>query len=177
VSEKSKSAATGTEASKSQVVLERTYAARVEELWKLWTTKEGFESWWGPEGFRAEVHTLEARVGGILHYDMIADAREMIAAMQRTGRPTSHEARARFTEFKPLERVAITSVIDFLPGVEPYESTIGVDFFPSGKSVRMVVTLQPMHDEEFTKMSTMGFTSQLTKLDRRFRGAEPPAAG
>jgi len=177
VSEKSKSAATGTEASKSQVVLERTYAARVEELWKLWTTKEGFESWWGPEGFRAEVHTLEARVGGILHYDMIADAPEMIAAMQRMGRPTSHEARARFTEFKPLERVAITSVIDFLPGVEPYESTIGVDFFPSGKSVRMVVTLQPMHDEEFTKMSTMGFTSQLTKLHRRFLGAEPPAAG
>jgi hypothetical protein len=25
-----------------------------------------------------------------------------------------------------------------------------------------------MHDEEFTKMSMMGFTSQLTKLDKRF---------
>lgn len=34
----------------------------------------------------------------------------------------------------------------------------------------MVITLDPMHDEEFTKMSTMGFTSQLTKLDRRFGG-------
>jgi hypothetical protein len=31
------------------------------ELWKLWTTKDGFESWWGPEGFRADVHTIEAR--------------------------------------------------------------------------------------------------------------------
>jgi hypothetical protein len=47
-----------------------------------------------------------------------------------------------------------------------------VEFFPSGGTVRMVVTLDPMHDEEFTKMSVMGFTSQLTKLDRRF-GAEP----
>jgi hypothetical protein len=36
----------------------------------------------------------------------------------------------------------------------------------------MVVTLEPMHDEEFTKMSTMGFTSQLTKLDKRFAGAK-----
>ena len=45
-----------------------------------------------------------------------------------------------------------------------------VQFFPSGQSVRMVVTLDPMHDDEFTKMSTMGFTSQLTKLDRRFGG-------
>jgi hypothetical protein len=43
------------------------------------------------------------------------------------------------------------------------------EFFQSGESVRMVVT--PMHDEEFTKMSTMGFTSQLTKLDSRFRQA------
>jgi hypothetical protein len=28
--------------------------------------------------------------------------------------------------------------------------------------------LDPMHDEEFTRMSAMGFTSQLTKLDKRF---------
>jgi hypothetical protein len=34
----------------------------------------------------------------------------------------------------------------------------------------MVVTLDPMHNEEFTKMSTVGFTSQLTKLDKRFGG-------
>ena len=48
-------------ATRPKVVIERTYRARVEELWELWTTKQGFESWWGPEGFRVEVHTLEAR--------------------------------------------------------------------------------------------------------------------
>jgi len=36
-----------------------------------------------------------------------------------------------------------------------------------------VITLDPMHDEQFTKMSTMGMTSQLTKLDKRF---EKPSA-
>jgi uncharacterized protein YndB with AHSA1/START domain len=171
MTDKSKTAGAG--ASGSKVVLERTYRARVDELWKLWTTKEGFESWWGPEGFRVEVHTLEARVGGVLHYDMIADAPEMIAAMKQMGRPASHAARARFTELRPLERVALTSLIDFLPGVNPYESTIAVDFFPSGESVRMVVTLDPMHDEQFTRMSTLGFTSQLTKLDKRLGGWSP----
>jgi hypothetical protein len=45
-----------------------------------------------------------------------------------------------------------------------------VEFFPSDKHVRMVVTLDPMHNEEFTRMSTVGFTSQLTKLDKRFGG-------
>jgi len=31
-----------------------------------------------------------------------------------------------------------------------------------------VVTIQPMHDEHWTKVATMGFTSQLTKLEKRF---------
>jgi uncharacterized protein YndB with AHSA1/START domain len=151
-----------------KTVVERTYQARVEELWDLWTTKEGFESWWGPEGFRVEVHTLEAQEGGKLHYEMIADTPGMVEVMKQMGRPPSHETRARFTEFRPHSRLALTHVIDFLPGVKPYESSIAVDFLPLGERVRMVVALDPMHDEEFTKMSAMGFTSQLTKLDKRF---------
>jgi hypothetical protein len=45
---------------------------------------------------------------------------------------------------------------------------MAVEFFPSGDDVRMVVTLDPMHDEEMTRMSVMGFTSQVSKLDKRF---------
>jgi uncharacterized protein YndB with AHSA1/START domain len=166
MSDKSKSAAE--RAARPNVVIERTYRARVEELWELWTTKDGFESWWGPEGFRVEVHAIEARVGGMLHYDMIAATPEMIEAMKQMGRPASHETRGRFSELRPHQRLVLTHVIDFLPGVEPYESTIVAEFFPSGDRVRMVVTLSPMHDEEFSRMQAQGFTSQLTKLDRRF---------
>jgi uncharacterized protein YndB with AHSA1/START domain len=167
MNDKSKSAAAG-HTIRPKVDIERTYRAKVGELWELWTTKQGFESWWGPEGFRVEVHTLEAHPGGALHYKMIANTSEMIAAMKQMGRPSSHETRARYSEIRPHQRLAITHVIDFLPGVEPYESMIVAEFFPLGDSVRMVVTLEPMHDEETTKMSTMGFTSQLTKLDKRF---------
>src|SRR5215472_15265737 len=104
---------------RQKMVLERTYRARVEELWELWTTKDGFESWWGPDGFRVEVHALEARVGGILHYDMIADAPEMVEAMKRMGRLASTPSRARFSEVKPHSRLAITTLVDFVPGVSP----------------------------------------------------------
>jgi uncharacterized protein YndB with AHSA1/START domain len=65
MSARSKSATAGV--TRPKVVFERTYRARIEELWELWTTKKGFESWWGPEGFRVEVHTLEARVGERAH--------------------------------------------------------------------------------------------------------------
>ncbi|HEY7448123.1 MAG TPA: hypothetical protein VH702_08225 [Vicinamibacterales bacterium] len=29
------------------VRFERTYDGPVDHLWDLWTTKDGFESWWG----------------------------------------------------------------------------------------------------------------------------------
>jgi uncharacterized protein YndB with AHSA1/START domain len=150
------------------VVLERTYKASLNEVWDLWTTKDGFESWWGPEGFRVEVRALDARLGGNLHYAMIADAPEMVAEMKKSGQPVSHETRGTFSEFKPRQRLALTHVIDFLPGVKPYDSTMVLELFPSGNTVRMVVTLTPMHDAQFTGMQVEGFTSQLTKLDKRF---------
>src|SRR5262245_58113810 len=155
----------------SKLVLERTYRARVEELWELWTTKEGFESWWGPEGFRVEVHALEPRVGGALHYDMIASAPEQIEAMKRMGQPTSHATRGTFAELVSHRRLAVTHVIDFIAGVPAYDSTAVVEFFPSGGAVRMVITIEPMHSPEFTKMATLGWTSQLRKLEARFGGA------
>ena len=152
------------------VVVERTYLASVHELWDLWTTRDGFESWWGPEGFRVDVHALEARQGGTLHYDMRADTPEMIEAMKQMGRPASHETRGWFAEIQPRERLVLKHLIDFLPGVTPYESTIVAEFFPAGEHARMVVTLEPMHDAETSGMQREGFTSQLTKLDRRFGG-------
>jgi uncharacterized protein YndB with AHSA1/START domain len=103
--------------SRSSTVIERTFRARVKKLWGLWTTKEGFESWWGAEGSRVQVHTIEAREGGALRYDMIA-----------------------------------------------------VDFYPAGDSVRMVITIEPLHNEEFTQTSIRVFTSQLSMLEGRFQG-------
>jgi uncharacterized protein YndB with AHSA1/START domain len=151
-----------------KVVVERTYLATVEDIWALWTTKEGFESWWGPEGFRVEVHQMDARLGGALSYDMIADTPEMIREMKKMGQPPSHGTRGQFSELKLHQRLALTHVIDFLPGVKPYDSTMVMELFPLGDRVRMVVTLNPMHAPEFTKMSAEGFGSQLKKLDRRF---------
>ena len=154
--------------SEAKVVIERTYRANIKDVWDLWTTKQGFDSWWGPQGFRADVQEIDARVGGTLRYEMIADSPEMIAAMKQMGRPASHATRSRFTELEPHARLVLTNVIDFLPGVAVYESNIAVDLSSAGDKVRMVVTLDPMHSDEFTRMQKEGFTSQLTKLDQRF---------
>jgi uncharacterized protein YndB with AHSA1/START domain len=151
-------------------LIERSYHTSVEELWALWTTKEGFESWWGAEGSRVEVHAIEAREGGKLHYEMIAMTPADIATRHRLGLPPSSSALARFTEFKPYQRLVLTHVVDFVPGVKSHEQRIAVDFFPAGDAVRMVTTIEAMEDEEFTRTSIRVFTDQLEMLDRRFRG-------
>lgn len=153
----------------SNIVIERTYTATREELWALWTTQDGFASWWGPQGFRADVHVLEGRLGGALHYDMVADTPEMAAAMERMGQPTSTPCRGTFSQYQPYDRLVLTQLIDFIPGVEPYDSTIQVDFFPAGEGrVRMVITSSRMHDAQTTQMQGQGMASQVSKLDRRY---------
>src|SRR5262249_10152665 len=83
------------------------------------------------------------------------------------GWPTSHPTHATFTELELHERLTLTHLIDFIPGVTPYESTARVEFSRAGEQVRMAITLDAMHSEEWTNMATMGWTSQLTKLDKR----------
>lgn len=157
-----------TRAPQAAVVVERIYRAGVEELWALWATKEGFESWWGPEQFRVEVHKLEPRQGGALDYDMIADTPEAIAAMKEMGQPISHGTHGVYSVFEPHRKLTLTHVIDFVPGQAPYETLIDVAFIPAGDQTRMVVTLHPHIDPNWTRMSVEGFSSQLTKLDRRY---------
>ena len=148
----------------ARITFERNYKASIDELWALWTTKEGFESWWGPEGFRVEVHELDLRQGGALIYDMIACREDQIAAMKEAGMPISHATRGTFTHIEPMQRLEITHVIDFIDGVEAYSNRAEVTFTEVGVHVRMVVTVDAHHNEHWTRLATAGWESQLTKL-------------
>lgn len=150
--------------SRQAIRIERTYEARVEELWELWTTTEGFESWWGPEGFRVEVHELDLRVGGALVYDMIAHDAEQIAAMKREGMPLSHATRGTFTEVLAPTRLTVRYLIDFIPGVPSYENDIRLELVAEGAQVRMIVHIDHHTDQSWTGRAVAGFTSQLKKL-------------
>jgi len=53
---------------RAQFSIERTYAASIESVWELWTTKPGIELWWGPEGFDVTVTSIDLKPGGQLGY-------------------------------------------------------------------------------------------------------------
>jgi uncharacterized protein YndB with AHSA1/START domain len=149
-----------------KVTLERTFKASIEEVWDLWTTKDGIESWWGPEGFAVKVLKLDLQPGGELVYAMTATAPDQIEFVKNAGMPLTHEVRATYTEVAPPRRLAFASLADFIPGVEPYDVTTVVELYPSAEGVRMVLTLDAMHNERWTQMAVMGWESELEKLAR-----------
>jgi uncharacterized protein YndB with AHSA1/START domain len=148
-----------------QISIERTFAnAAAEDVWSLWTTKEGIESWWGPDGFEVKVRRLDVRLGGELLYAMTATAPDQIEFLKKAGMPLTTESLVSYTEVVPLKRLAFTQMADFIPGVTPYEIATSVELERIPNGVRLVLTLDAMHDEYWTKMAVMGWENELDNL-------------
>ena len=155
-----------------RVSIERTFVgAAAEDVWALWTTKEGIESWWGPDGFEVNVRRLDVRLRGELLYAMTATAPDQIEFLKKAGMPLTTESLVRYTDVVPLERLAFTQLADFIPGVKPYEvaTTVAFEMIPEG--VRLVLTLDAMHDEHWTKLAVMGWEQELDNLGRMLKPA------
>ncbi len=97
------------------------------------------------------MNELELRPGGQLRYTMTATAPEQVAFMRSTGNPLSIELRKTFTEVAPPNRLAYLSLIDFVPGHEPYEHLTTIDIEPTGDRTNVVMTIDPLHDEGWTQ--------------------------
>jgi uncharacterized protein YndB with AHSA1/START domain len=54
----------------NELVINRTFNAPRELVWKAWTEPERLIRWWGPKGFTAPSCTLDLRVGGTYLYCM-----------------------------------------------------------------------------------------------------------
>jgi len=159
-----------TQPARRRVTLERRFNAAIEDVWELWTTRDGIESWWGPDGFEVKVRKLDFRPGGELAYDMTAIAADQIEFLKKAGMPMTTPSVVTYTEVVPLQRFAFNQLVDFVPNVKPYQVATAVEFDMSARFVRMVVTLDAMHDESWTKMALMGWESQLDKLAKLLAG-------
>lgn len=66
----------------------------------------------------------------------------------------------------PARRAPYTSLADFIPGLEPYEFLTVVDLEESADRVRVVMQVDPMHDDEWTERLLMGRENELDNLAR-----------
>ena len=154
-------------ATRPRLTLERTFRAPIHEVWELWTTREGIEAWWGPEGFSVDVRSLELRAGGDLVYEMSAVAQEQVDYMKKAGMPISTHHTLTFTEVIPPRRLAYRHMVDFVPGVEPYQIDTLLELHEvEGGGTRLVLTFDAMHDDRWTQLARMGHESELERLER-----------
>ena len=145
----------GTESGRGRITIERFYRAAIEDVWDLWTTKDGIVT----------VQKLDLRPGCQLLYAMTAIDPPQVEFMKKAGMPLSHDARITYTEVSPPHRLAYIHLADFIPGVEPYDVATVVELESRSEGVRMVLTLDPMHNDEWTSRAVAGWESELGKLE------------
>jgi uncharacterized protein YndB with AHSA1/START domain len=146
------------------VKIERRYRAKLADLWALWTTPQGVESWWGPPGFAVTVQEMDLRPGGALRYVMTAQATEMVNFMRKNGMSTATAAQATYDEITPMRRLGYRHLVDFVPGHAAYETAMLVEFDPQAETVLMRLTFDAMHDAVWSERQRMGWEQELSKL-------------
>jgi uncharacterized protein YndB with AHSA1/START domain len=156
------------EAKPDALRIERTFEATIDEVWRMWTTREGIEAWWGPDGFSVEVHSIDLRPGGVIEYAQTAVGEQQVAFLQRAGLALTTESRNTFTEVEAPTRLAWVTEVDFVPDHDPYPVATVVELSETAEGVRLVLIFDPMHDEGWTRMAVLGRESELGKLSKVF---------
>lgn len=151
---------------KQGFTLERMLKASPEKVWKMWTTKEGLERWWGPDGFSVQVFHIDVRVGGYLDLVMGTEVPEIVAMLEESGVGASNRLRCDYTVVEPNRRLAYTNLVDFVPGVPTYRATTSIELTPVAGGTRLVLTNDFMHSELWTDRARMGWEQELGKLER-----------
>jgi uncharacterized protein YndB with AHSA1/START domain len=146
--------------------LERTYPATPATIWALWTTPDGIAQWWAPDGFTTSVDALDLREGGELVYTMTATAPETIEFMKSMGMPLATQSRKHFTRIEEPSLLAYQSIVDFVPDHGPYEFATEVALSAVEGGTHVVMSVEPLHDDVWTKRLLDGRSNELDNLGR-----------
>ena len=66
--------------------------------------------------------------------------------------------------FEVKVRLGYRSLIDFVPEVPPYEHLTMIELEPAGGGTRVTMTMEALHDEEWTQRLVAGRENELAKL-------------
>ena len=138
------------------ILIELTFQAEQQDLWEKWTTREGIESWWGPEGISSTVRELEFQVGGRLEIVMLP--------IDSEGEENSIVERITFTEITPMTCICFTDRFPGMPGVEPYDVVCEVEFQATPEGTKMTFASSGLHRDDWTEYATYGWRSAFQKL-------------
>ena len=129
--------------SQDAVVIERSFDASVDLIWRMWTDPEHFAAWYGPDGANIPVAKMDLRVGG---------TRLVCMEVQTPGGPMQMWFTGEFREVVECERLVYTeSMADEngnvlapddigMPAGHPTTTEVRVELEGIGGRTRMVMT-------------------------------------
>jgi uncharacterized protein YndB with AHSA1/START domain len=153
-----------------RLTVERTFRARIEAVWALWTTRAGIESWWSPEHLRTTVKTLDVRPGGEIDIDIryaaIETSPEFVQVFETAGVPVNIVIRGRFSEVVPPRLISFQQFHDLGRQSEPYEIFTRVELRPIEESVHLLLTAYAVPTPHWTTLGSPGLEGQIDRLVR-----------
>jgi uncharacterized protein YndB with AHSA1/START domain len=134
---------TDSNASPAAVVIERTFDAPVDLIWRMWTEPEHFKAWYGPDGATIPVAEMDVRVGGSRRLGMEMQTPNGPLRMWFTGeyRDIVENKRLVYTEAMSDENGNVVSPSDMgMPEGHPTTTEITVELEDVGGRTKMVMT-------------------------------------
>jgi uncharacterized protein YndB with AHSA1/START domain len=125
------------------VVIERSFDAPVDVIWRMWTDPEHFKAWYGPDGATIPVAKMDVRVGGTRLVCMEMQTPNGLMQMWFTGeyREVAENERLVYTESMSDENGNVSSPSDMgMPEDHPTTTEVRVELEDVGGRTKMVMT-------------------------------------
>jgi uncharacterized protein YndB with AHSA1/START domain len=130
-------------ASPDAVVIERSFDAPVDLIWRMWTDPEHFAAWYGPDGASIPVAKMDVRVGGTRLVCMEVQTPDGPMQMWFTGeyREVTEKTRLVYTESICDQDGNVLSPSDTgMPEGHPTTTEVRVELDDIDGHTRMVMT-------------------------------------
>lgn len=153
------------------VVIDRTFDAPIDLVWRAWTEAEQFQAWYGPTGATISVATMDVVVGGRRHMSMAMDTPNGPMEMWFVGEYleiVEHE-RLVYTESMSDAEGNVLSAADMgMPEGHPTVTEVTVALEDLGGKTRVVLTHAGIPADS---PGAMGWNMALDKLADHLQGA------
>lgn len=134
---------TNDNSSHDAVVIERTFDAPVDLIWRMWTDPEHFAAWYGPEGASIPLAKMDVRIGGTRLISMEVQTPGGAMQMWFTGEflDVVENQRLVYTESMSDEHGSVLSPSDMgMPAGHPTTTQVRVELEDLGSRTKMVMT-------------------------------------
>jgi len=134
---------TDEKADRDAVVIERSFDAPVELIWRMWTEPDHFKAWYGPAGAVVPIAKMDVRVGGSRLVRMQIATPDGPMRMWFTGqyREVVTNRRLVYTESFSDEHGNVVSPAELgMPDGHPITTQVIVELEDLGGCTKMVMT-------------------------------------